>query len=210
MRLLFFLTLLISTAASADRGALSVDFAPALGASLMPSPFAAPAKTTLGTSAVASLGVRYALSHSLELAALGFFEPEVSYFHNGVVVRTNDGAFTGTLNHRVLRYGALMGARLVRGLVWRWSAGVGLGWTRRSYSGFVHIDDLSGTTPVSFGLSLPDFTADNLVLAPSLGLEWLAGDHWSLSVRPRLELWLGPESSAALIVPFIFSWSWFL
>jgi hypothetical protein len=73
-------------------------------------------------------GVRYAWSNNLELTLGGFFEPPVTEFHNDVTVETENGAFTGTLRHRLMRGGALGGVRGVFGMVWRLVVGLEVGW----------------------------------------------------------------------------------
>jgi hypothetical protein len=79
-----------------------------------------------------------------------------------------------------------------------------------TYSEFQHIDvaGLDGAT--DFGLALPAFNTDNVLLAPSVGLEWSGGDHWSFSLVPRAHFLLGPEPTFAIVVPLTVSWSWYL
>jgi len=43
-----------------------------------------------------------------------------------------------------------------------------------------------------------------------VGVEWAAGDHWSLALMPRAQLLLGRDFSWALIIPLQFSYSWYL
>jgi hypothetical protein len=103
----------------------------------------------------------------------------------------------------------MIGARYLVGMVWRLTLGLDVGWSHRSYSNFHHID-VSGSEPVDYELGLPNFTTDNLIVAPVVGVEWAAGDHWSLSLLPRTELLLGPDPTVALTVPLVLSWSWYL
>lgn len=209
LRALSAFVVLFSTAAAADRGAITIDAGGGLTALSLPAPFAVPSKSLTSSSATAWLGGRYALTNSFELGASAFYEPPVEVFHNGVVVHTSNGEFPGTLNHRLQRYGGLVGARYVRGMVFRFTAGLELGWSHRSYSAFRHIDDTNPANPVDYGLSLPEFTTDNVVIAPLAGVEWAVGDHWSVSVLPRFEILAGPDMTYAVTVPLLVSWSWY-
>jgi len=156
------------------------------------------------------MGLRYALENWVEIEASGYFEPPVTYFHSGVAVRARGGPFLGTLKHRFYRYGALAGGRVVTGTVWRFVAGGAIGWSHRAYSDFQHIDDSRPGAPRDFGLSLPDFTLNNWVLAAVAGIEWAEGDRWSLSLLPRYEQLLGAGSTFALSARLLFSFSWYL
>jgi len=197
-------------AAFADRGALSLDVG-AGGTTLgLAAPYAPASGSVQGTAFTTSLGLRYALSNSLEMASSAFFEPPVTYFHNGVTVSTSNGDFLGTLKHRFYRYGFLAGGRLVTGKVWRFVVGADIGWSHRVYSDFQHIDDRQPNNARDYRLTLPDVTRNNLVIAILGGVEWAVGDHWSLSLLPRYEQLLGSDSTFALSARFVFSWSWYL
>lgn len=201
--------LLVAVPASADRGAITVDAGGGLTALSVAAPFASPTKSLTSSAPVAWLGGRYAFSNSFEVGVAAFYEPSVNLFHNGVTVETANGQFPGTLNHQLHRYGGLVGARYVRGMVFRFTAGLDLGWSHRVYAGFRHIDDTDAANPVDYGLDLPAFSTDNLVVAPLAGIEWAAGDHWSLSLLPRFEVLVGPDMTYAITVPLVVSWSWY-
>lgn len=200
---------LAASSALADRGAITIDAGGGLTALVLPAPFANPSKSVTSSAPTAWIGGRYALSNSLEVGASVFYEPSVNIFHNGVTVETRNGQFPGTLNHQLQRYGGLFGARYLRGMVFRFTAGLELGWSHRVYSGFRHIDDSNAANPVDYGLDLPAFTTDNVVIAPLAGVEWAAGDHWSISLLPRFELLVGPDMTYAFTVPLVVSWSWY-
>ena len=209
-RLLLLGLVVTAGVASADRGALTVDVGGGMTALRLGTPFARPQVAVNGFAPTVWLGGRYALTNEVEFGVAGFFEPPVTYWHHGVTVPTERGAFPGTLTHRMHRYGALVGARYLHGMVWRLTVGLDLGWSRRSYSGFLHLDPSSPAGPIDYELDLPAFRTDNVVLAPVAGIEWAAGDHWSISLLPRLELLLGPDPTVALTVPLTLSWSWYL
>jgi len=198
-------------AALADRGALSLDIGAGGSTMALPAPYAAPSGSVQGTALLTSLGLRYALQNWIELATTAFFEPPVTYFHNGVTVTSQDRSFPGTLRHRFYRYGALVGGRVVTGKVWRFVAGADVGWSHRAYSDFHHINDVTDpSNPRDYRLPLPNVTRDNLVIALLAGVEWAEGDHWSLSLLPRYEQLLGTDSTFAISARFVFSWSWYL
>ena len=197
-------------AALADRGALSLDVGAGGSMLALPAPYAPSSASTPGTSFTTSLGLRYALSNWLEFEASAFFEPPVTYFHNGVTVRAQGADLAGTLRHRFYRYGFLVGARLVTGKVWRFLGGASVGWSHRAYSNFQHVDDSQPNNARDYQLSLADLTRDNLVVSALAGIEWAVGDHWSLSLLPRYEQLLGADSTFALSARIVFSWSWYL
>ncbi len=206
---LLLITLLSLSPAFADRGAFTVEAGGGASGLLVPAPWSQPSVVTPSLSGLVLANVRYAWSHRLELTLGGFFEPTVTEFHHGAVLTTDAGVFPGVLRHQLTRFGAHAGARLVFGMVWRWVLGLELGWSRRSYSGFQHID-VGPDGPLDFGLALPGFDVDSVVLAPVFGLEWAVGDHWSLSLLPRLQVLVGPEPTVALLIPISLSWSWYL
>ncbi len=196
--------------ASADRGALTVDVGGGVTGLRLGAPFARPQVAVNGVAPAVWLGGRYALRNELELALGGFYEPPVTYWHHNVTVPTERGEFPGTLTHRMHRYGAVVGARYLHGMVWRATVGLDVGWSRRGYSDFTHLDVSEVSGPIDYELALPAFRTDNFLLAPVVGLEWAAGDHWSLSLLPRVELLLGPDPTVAITVPLTLSWSWYL
>ncbi len=196
--------------ALADRGALTLDIGAGGTALALPAPYAPTSGSMLGTSFLASLGLRYALRNWIELATSAEFEPPVTYFHNGVTVTTQDGSFPGTLKHRFYRYSTFLGGRILTGSVWRFVAGADVGWSHRAYSNFQHINDLDPNNPRDYRLALPNLNRDNLVVAALAGVEWAVGDHWSLSILPRYEQLVGADSTFALSARLVFSWSWYV
>jgi hypothetical protein len=201
---------LLPLSARADRGALSVDAGGGLSAPFIRAPYIPSSNALRLTAPSVWLGGRYALSNRLELAAAGFWEPSVTGWHNGVTLNAEGSAFPGTMRQTVQRYGAVAGPRWLVGMVWRVSVGLDVGFSRRSYSQLQHIDVSDPGGPVAYEVPLRDFTANNLVLSPVLGLEWAAGDHWSVSFQPRAQLLVGAEPALVLMAPVTFSWSWYL
>lgn len=207
---LLLLVVLAATPAAADRRAASVDVAGGLTATPVSAPGAQPAKSTASTSASVWLGLRYALSNQLELTATGFYEPSVAVYQNGMVLHDAAGDFPGTLAHGFGRVGGQGGARFVTGLVWRFVAGLEVGAARRSWTNLAMLDDRIPTSPVDYGLTIPNRTDWSFVLAPTVGVEWAGGDHWSIAVLPRAQLLLAKDVSWAVVLPLQFSWSWYL
>lgn len=209
-RLHLFALLLISSSALADRGALTVDVAGGGVAAAVPALHAETPKSTLSFDASVWLGARYALSNVFEVSLSGFFEPPATVFQNDVQLATGSGTYPGTTRHQFLRFGAQAGLRLVLGMRIRFHLGVEAGWCQQAYSNLQHFDVSNPEAAVDYGLSLPDESHANLVLSPLLGVEWAAGDSWSLALLPRAQLMLGNGFSWAVIVPLQFSWSWYL
>lgn len=201
--------IVFASIAYADRGAVSIDAGGGLTGLQVAAPFASSNQTVNGLSGVAWLGGRYAIRNELELGVSAFYEPPVRYFHEDVSLVTDRGSFPGTLTHQIQRFGGMVGARYLVGMVWRLTLGIDVGWSRRVYKGFQHID-VSGSEPVDYELGLPDFNTDNVLVAPIIGLEWAAGDHWSIAILPRAEFLLGPDATVGVTVPLVLSWSWYL
>ena len=207
--------------ASADRGATTIDVG--TGASLLflqPPAYVKTPAPLPSSAAVARFGARYAFTNSLEVVLTGFMEPTVQVSHAGVTLDTSSpafsgpdsgrGAFAGTLNHTVQRYGATAGARWIWGPEFRWTVGLDLGWSHRDYGELDHLEILPDTRARSYRLRISALSRDNLVVAPVFGLEWAIADKWSLSILPRLEFLLGAEPLVAVSVPLLFSYSWYL
>ncbi len=209
-RVLAVSVLVLATAASADRGALTVDAAGGVTATAVAAPEASPAKSTTSFAGSLWLGARYALSNTLELTASGFFEPPVAVYQNAMTLHDAAGDFPGTLSHSFTRFGGQVGARIVRGYDWRFVAGLELGFAQRSYSSLVMVNDTNASNVVSYGLTLSDRSSPAFVLSPCIGVEWVPADAWSLSVLPRAQLLVGAGVSWAVVVPLQFSWSWYL
>lgn len=194
--------------AAADRGALTLEAAPALTV-LPSSPSQGSGSATMGSAAGGLVGIRYGLRNDLELTAAGFYEAPASYYHSGVQLETSSGSFTGTLAERTSRYGALVGVRFVRGLVWRLHFGAEIGWSHQRYWGRDLIDTSDPSNAHSFGLGLQDETADALVIAPLAGIEWQIADRWTIAATPRLEFVLGGANHVALMLPVSVGYSWY-
>lgn len=206
---------LVATSAAADRGALSLDVGAGGTAEAVPAPYSAtPAATTCYTG-IAQLGVRYALANPLELTLGGFVAIPGTVYQNGVTVSLDTGTYPGTLQHQYLRFGTTAGARLVVGITLRFVLGVEAGWSHTILSRLEHWDDTQPGGAVGYGLELADVARDYLLVSPLIGLEWAAGDHWSLSLLPRLQLLLSLDGAFAaaawaIVLPLQFSWSWYL
>lgn len=210
MRRLLLFSLLLSAAARADRGALTVDVAAGGVATAVPALHPETPRSTLSFDASVWLGGRYALGNNFEVTASGFFEPPATLFQNDVRLVAGSGVYPGTTRHQLLRFGAQAGVRLVLGMRFRFHLGVEAGWCQQAYSKLQHFDVSNPEAAVDYGLSLPDESRANLVVSPLLGVEWAAGDSWSLALLPRAQLMLGNGFSWAVIVPLQFSWSWYL
>jgi hypothetical protein len=203
--------LLAASPAFADRRALSVDVSGEWTAGAVSALQTAQPQSTLSLGPGVLLGARYGLTNSFELTATGLFETPVTVAHNGVVLVTDAGSFAGTLVHSTMRAGGMVGARAVFGMTWRFHVGLEVGWSQRFYSGLKMYDDSNPDGAIDYGLTLHDTTQGQLLVSPVVGLEWAAGDHWSLSVLPRAQLLLlGKQTTWTVMVPLQFSWSWFL
>jgi hypothetical protein len=197
--------------ARADRGALTLDIGTGLTVLAVPAPYAENPKSQLGTMLPIWFGSRYALSHSVEVAASILYEPKVTYLHsNATVTTSSNGSFQGSLQHNLTQYGGLVGVRFVHGFVFRLCAGMEVGLSVRNYSQVQHFDVSNPSGPTDWGLNLKDFTVTNGVLAPLAGIEWAFADHFSVSFMPRVQILLGRESTFAVTAPLLFSWSWYL
>ncbi len=195
--------------AAADRGALTVEVAPAL--TLVPNPPSqGVGSTTMGSAGGGLVGVRYALRNDLEVTATGFWEAPANYFHEDVQITTPTGTYAGTLSERTGRYGALVGVRFVRGLEWRVHLGAELGWSHQSYTSRDLVNISDPANPHSYGLGLQDVSSNSFVISPLAGIEWQVGDRWSFAVTPRLEFMLGSVNHAAVVVPLSVEYSWFV
>ena len=195
--------------ALADRGALTLDLGSALTV-LGARPSQGTGSTTLGTGGGAWLGVRYALSNAVEVAAAAQWEAPADYFHTGVEIGTTTGAVRGTLSERVQRLGALVGVHYVRGYAWRLHLGAEVGWTRETFDRRDLLDVSDPGNVHSFGLGLQQRIVNALVLTPVAGVEWQLTDHWSVSVLPRVEFMVGGSSRIGLVVPVGVGYSWYL
>ena len=203
--------LLVATSARADHRALSLDVSGAWSAGSVSALQTTQPQTTLTLGPSVWLGARYAVTNNLEFSATGLFDVPVSVAHNNVVLATDSGNFAGTLVHETMRFGGLVGARMVFGLALRFHLGVEVGWSQRLYTGLTMYDDRNPDAAIDYGLGLRDRSIGQFIVSPLVGLEWAAGDHWSLAVLPRGQLLFGAQQvNWAVLIPLQFSWSWYL
>jgi hypothetical protein len=203
-------TLLLCPAlARADHGALSLDLGTGMTALAIRPPYAESGQTGRALALSISFGARYALTNQVELTVGGFYDLPVHVSHPGASIPTVDsGTFTGTLEYELSHFSVVAGVRYVTGLVVRFSIGVELGWSHRSYSGLLLRDPARPGAP-DFGLGLPDLALDSLVVQPLVGIEWAFADHWSASLGTRLTALLGPELAFGLSAGLTISYGWF-
>ena len=202
------LILVVPSASRADRGALSLELAAGGSIVNVRAPYATGAPSQLGTSWVTSLGSSYGLSNHVELTGRFFWEPSQQFVHSGATVNSSAGALTGSLTEHTQRFGALAGARLVFGYVWRFSAGADVGWSQRSFSKLDHFDVSTGA-PRSYGLQLADTSQPSFIFAPSVAVSW-TGDHYAVGLAPRFEVLTGSVSTWSIAIPLTLAWSWYL
>jgi hypothetical protein len=196
--------------AAADRGAVTVEVGGSMRLGAV-SPSIGAGDSVTGTLAGPCLAVRYALTDRLELGVSAFWDTRAPFVHEPVAVTTASGTSSGALTQDIARWGAALGLRYALvGLVWRIPLGLDVGWAHLSATKRDLLDVSDPRAPTSLGLTLGDGTADHVLLAPSLGLEWLATDHLSFSIMPRLELLLGTGSTVGVVVPLTVGWSWYL
>jgi hypothetical protein len=209
-RSLLMASLLAASAAFADRGALSLDVGGAGVAVSVPAPLVQSPKSTLSYGGGALLGARYALSNHLEAGVWGFFEMPVTVYQDGVNVVASSGVYPGTLKETFTRGGALAGVHFVFGMRFRLILGLEAGWAASVHSGMKHFDVSDPNAAVDYGLTLNDVTTHALLLSPTVGLQWAAGDKWSLALLPRAQLALGKGAGGwAVSIPLIFSWDFY-
>lgn len=185
----------------ADRGALTLEggLTPVLVPRAPPPVPDAGGLPLLALGAVA--GVRYALANELEVGVTGFFwapAPSTANLLDG------QGVVIGTVSTTATGFGALLGARYVAGLAWRFHLGVELGLARFSYSatGF--------TGPGAANAGPATAGKDGLAGAVRAGLEWQWNDHMSVGAEVRLQALLGGAPAAALFLPITFGYSFYL
>jgi hypothetical protein len=201
--------LALPVAARADQGALTLDLGPALSF-VGASPSQGSGSTVVATLGGGLLGVRYALSNEFEVSASALWEAPADYFHSGVQFGSPSGAVRGTLSERVHRVAVLGGVQYVRGVEWRFHLGAEAGWSRETFSRRDLLDVSDPSNVHSFGLGLQDRTIDSLILAPVVGVEWQFADHWSVSLLPRVQFFLGGANRLGLLVPLTVGYSWFV
>jgi hypothetical protein len=196
------LSALLPAAASADRGALSLELG--LSPVLVPR-MPAPVRDAQGFPVIA-LGalpdVRYALGNDFELVATGLFQVPATGNAN---LLDGLGVVVGTVSTSVASWGAFLGARYVAGLTWRFHLGAELGWTHLSFAG----TRVVGIGAASAGAGSPR-GEDFFAAASSVGLEWQFNDHMCVGAAPRLQLLLGGAPTLSFLLPVTFGYSWYL
>jgi hypothetical protein len=196
--------LLAATEVHADRGALSFDLGGGASALSLPAPYQTSGGNLLAFDFEAMLGVRYAITNNFEFTVSGYFEPAITYAHDGVIAPGLSSS--GTVLHSLYSVGALVGVRYVTGFVWRLVVGFEAGWNHRGYA------DIQAFTSTGQpgGDQFHSFGTDNIVLQPLVGVEWAFADHWSASLLPRFTVLVGPDATVGFSVVLSFSYSWFL
>jgi len=204
------LAVLLPLPGLADRGALTLEVGGDLAITRL-TPSVGSGDAVEGTLGGAEIRIRYALTNRYELEASGFWNASATFVNSNVHAMSGGGPVTGALRREVGRGGAAVGARYVAaGSIWRVPLGIDVGWLRTSSSNQDLIDLSNPQNPVSFGLNIEPTRTDRFFVAPFAGLEWVATDHFSVSVVPRLELPIGSGSSAAIVFPFTLGFSWYL
>jgi hypothetical protein len=162
----------------------------------------------MGTIAGATIGARYALSNSVELTGTVDWFAAVPFYNDNTVIVNGNGTFRGQLQSRLSRYSAKAGAQYVRGLLWRVRIGGEVGLTRL-ISDRLDLVDMAPALPRSFGLPLGSRSTDHLVASALAGLEWVASDHLSFAITPRVELAFG-AGLTSITVPLTVAYSWYM
>ena len=195
--------------AAADRGALTLEVAPALTWWPAWGPPVGSGTGVSGWTAGGLVGVRYALRNELELTLNGFYEAPATFTNPGTTVDSGTVPLTGTARATVSRWGALAGARWVQGLAWRWFVGAEIGYAQQNLSALDLIDVSDPSNPHSFGLTVANRSEGAFVLSPLAGIEWQFADHWSAAFTPRLQVMFGGVSRVAVVLPVSIGYSWY-
>lgn len=207
---LLVLPVFLPVAAFADRGALTLEGGGAVRFGAV-SPSVGAGDSVMGTLGGAWLDLGYGLTNRLELQASGFWNAGATFVHQRVAVGSANGSMSGALTQDVSRWGAAAGVRYaVAGFVWRVPIGFELGWAHTSSTNRDLLDTSDPRGASSLGLTLGNGSTDQLLVAPFLGIEWLATDHLRFSIMPRLEVLLGGKSTFGVVVPITVGWSWYL
>jgi hypothetical protein len=194
--------------ARADRGAFSVEGGALLSAARVP-PGIGTGDSVFGTLGGGILGVRYAPRNNLEVVASGLWFNEAPFHNDDTTYITANSVYSGQLQSRVSRIGATVGAHYVTGLVWRLRAGIEAGWSRLAFTSLKLVDFSDPQNPRISGPPLRDRTVDGILIAPVVGLEWMATDRLSFAIMPRIDVLLGEPQMTALSIPITVSWSWY-
>jgi hypothetical protein len=201
---------LAAPCAWADRGALSLDLGAGGTALRVSAPYVTAPTSTWGLAPSVGLGLRYAVSNSVELTVGGFYEWPVRETYAGVSLQPpGSGPLPGTLSLDLARFGVTAGLRYVTGTVFRPFVGLEGGWSHRTYSDLHHVNT-AVQPPADYNLPLSDFGTDNVLLQPLVGLEWAFGDRASVAVVVRVPVLLGPESTVGVSASLVVSYSWYL
>jgi hypothetical protein len=196
--------------ARADRAALTAELGGALRLGAV-SPSIGNGENVTGTLGGPRLGLRYALTNRLEVGISAFWYPQATFVHQAVTLPAASGSTSGALTQDVSRWGAAAGVRyILAGSVWRIPAGLDLGWVHTSATNRDLLDTSDPRGASSFGLALGDGRSDQALVAPLVGVEWLATDHLSFSLVPRFEFLVGAHSTFGVVVPLTIGWSWYL
>jgi len=193
--------LLAPEASSADRGALTLEAGPSLA--LLPR-VASPLPLAAGVSVAAPaalLGLRYAPGNHLELSATGVYQfPESAT----TSLLSPEGVVVASLAETVSGFGALLGARYLGGLGWRFQVGAELGFWHSSFTGCRVTGGAAGPGPVA------SFARDAFTASAAGGLEWQVSDRVVLDLTPRLGLLAGRVPGLLVLVPVSIGFSWYL
>ena len=200
---------LLPGAARGDRGALTLDVGPALTWWPSMPPSLGTGSGVGGTSGGGLVGVRYAPRDDLEVTLSGFYEAQADFTNTATTLRTDAGPFTGTFTSRLGRWGVLGGARLVRGLVWRWFVGGEVGWALQDVTRQDLVNVSDPANPHSFGLGLQDRSRGALVVSPLAGVEWQVTDHWSAAFTSRIQALVGGTGRAGVVLALGVGYSWY-
>lgn len=160
---------LCAPSAWADRGGLSAEVGGGITSQRVTPPYSS--TTTWGVAGSVHLQGRYALTHWLEVGALGFLEVPNTYTHHGTIAV--DGAtYPGALQHDYYRFGALGVARLIFGLSWRPFVQLEVGWSHAEFNALKAFDTRNPNAPQQYQLpGLKAVARDGLALGVSGGLQ---------------------------------------
>src|SRR4051812_44637281 len=94
-----------ASAAFAERGGVSVEVGSGVALINVRPPYAVGAPSQMGSSFTTSVGVRYAITNTLEVGASAFYQPETTFAHGGAQVPVPGGALQGVLRERTSQLG---------------------------------------------------------------------------------------------------------
>jgi len=201
---------LVPSLGRADRGALTLEIGPAVTWWQSLPPPVGTGSGISGSTYGGVAGIRYGLSNSVEVSATGFYEAPQAYAFSGVSLTTGGETLPGTLNASMSRWGAMIGARYVQGFVWRLHVGAEVGWNHEQSTKLDLVNVSNPSNPESYGLGLANSGRDSLIFSPLVGVEWLVTDHWSIAFVPRIEVVLGAQAAASLVLPVTVGYCWYV